>query len=265
LNDQCNTLSSVGNLVHFRAENAPKGATKRCLDGCPVAETCPYYAPFIYVDHNPLWCNVGENAKGISRFATRAQLRSPKLTSRLSKIIPLLKKVSDYRGWPSSVVAEDATPENLMAALKVGPYGRCVYHCDNDVVDHQVVSMQFEKGTSVTLTMHGHSHLEGRYTRIEGSKATLIAEFQLGGSWIEINEHFSDQRTRYDTSTAAESGHGGGDHRLMAGFVKSLQENEDIVPLTTARTSLESHLMAFAAEDARLGKKTFSMSEYRLG
>ena len=139
------------------------------------------------MEHIPLWRNIQEKARGIAGWATRTQLRSPKLVSVLSQFIPDLRMVSDYRGWPSSVVAENPTPENLMAALKDGPYGRCVYHCDNDVVDHQVVSMQFEKGTSVTLTMHGHSHLEGRYTRIEGSKATLIAEFQMGGSWIEVN------------------------------------------------------------------------------
>jgi hypothetical protein len=124
--------------------------------------------------------------------------------------------------------------------------------------------MQFEKGSSVTLTMHGHSHLEGRYTRIEGSNATLIAEFQLGGSWIEVNKHHSDQHTKIDTTTGLKSGHGGGDQRLMAGFVRALMEDVDPGALTTARTSLESHLMAFAAEDARLGKKTVSMRDYRL-
>ena len=51
----------------------------------------------------------------------------------------------------------------------------------------------------------------------------------------------------------------------MAGFVRALRDNENTAGLTTARTSLESHLMAFAAEDARLGKKVVSMEDYRLG
>jgi len=139
-----------------------------------------------------------------------------------------------------------------------------VYHCDNDVVDHQVVSMGFEKGTSVTLTMHGHSHLEGRTTRIEGSNATLISEFSFGGSWIDVNEHASDRRIRYETSASPKSGHGGGDFGLIAGFVKALRGDVDNKTLTTARTSLESHLMAFAAEDARLGLRTVHMDDYRV-
>lgn len=263
LDDRCRTLSSVGSLLHYRPENAPDGAPKRCLDGCPAAESCPYYAPFIYVDHIPLWRNVSASAKGLEGWATRMQLRSPQFIQVLSKAIPALRKLSDYRGWPSSVLVNVPTTENVMAALKNGPYGRCVYYCDNDVVDHQVVNMQFESGTSVTLTMHGHSHEEGRSTLIEGSRGRLYAEFKLGGSWIDVEEHQSDRHTHYDTYQSVESGHGGGDFRLMAAFVKALQAQSESAGLTTARTSLESHLMAFAAEEARLNEKVIRMKEYR--
>jgi predicted dehydrogenase len=263
LDDHCETLNSVGDLIHYRVENAPEGATKRCLDGCAVIDTCRYYAPFIYVDHTPLWRSIADTGKGIEKWATSTIQTNPGLIKILSKFIPDLKILVDYRGWPSSAVADDATPENIMTALMDGPYGRCVYHCDNDVVDNQVVSMKFQTGTSVTLTMHGHSHLEGRSTRIEGSNATLMAEFSYGGSWVEVNEHRSDRRTRYDTTASLESGHGGGDFGLMAGFVRALREKDENLALTSARTSLESHLMAFAAEDARLNTKTVKMEDYR--
>ncbi len=264
LDDRCESLSSVGGLLHFRPENAPTGAPQRCLDGCPAAQTCPYFAPAIYVDHIPLWRGLASSASGFERWAVQAQLRAPDLVRTLSKAAPVLRQLSDYRGWPSSVVVEDATPENLLAALRTGPYGRCVYHCDNDVVDHQVVAMQFEGGPSVTLTMHGHSHEEGRYTLIEGSRARLIAEFKMGGSWIEVNEHASDRKTRLDTHTTA-SGHGGGDMGLMAGFVRALRTKDDSAALTSGRRSLESHLMAFAAEEARLKQTVVRMESYRNG
>jgi hypothetical protein len=253
----------VGGLIHYKPENAPTGAAKRCLEGCAVANTCRYYAPFIYIDHIPLWRDAAESRTGFEKWAVQTQLRNPNLITALANFIPDLKQLTEYRGWPSSTVTNDGTPENLMTALKDGPYGRCVYHCDNDVVDHQVVMMQFEGGTSVTLTMHGHSHLEGRTTRIEGSNATLVAQFGMGGSGIQIDEHFSDKTSKYDTSPKDKSGHGGGDSRLMAGFVRALRENNESAALTTARTSLESHLMAFAAEDARLGKKVVNMGDYR--
>ena len=258
---RCLGLSSVGSLVHFRPENAPEGAPNFCLDGCPAAETCPYYAPFIYIDLLPLWRSFEDSARGFPRLIARAQQRAPGLVKALSTVIPDMRQASDYRGWPRSVVAFDPTPGNLLTALQHGPYGRCVYHCDNNVVDHQVVLMQFEDGLSVTLTMHGHSHIEGRTTRIEGARGTLLAHFGLGGSWIEMRQHRSGRRTRYDTSgTSVE--HGGGDQGLMAAFVHSLQQGAQAA-LTTAQQALESHLMAFAAEQSRLQAQVIQMDEFR--
>ncbi len=264
LDQRCEQLSSVGSLLHYRAENAPEGAPKYCLEGCPVSETCPYYAPFIYIDLLPVFRSLAETSSGIIKGAIQIQLRAPGLIKVLSKGVPLLRHLSEYRGWPRSVVALDPTPEKLLAALREGPYGRCVYHCDNDVVDHQVVAMQFEEGLSVTLTMHGHSHIEYRTTRIEGSQATLFAEAGYGGSWIEVNQHHSDQKTRWDTSARVGEGHGGGDFGLVAAFVRSLQ-NGDEGARTTARQALESHLMAFAAEQARLESRVIRMDEFREG
>ncbi len=263
LEDRPEILSSVGSLIHYRPENAPQGATQRCLDGCPAASTCRYYAPFIYIDHIPLLRGIADTGRGLAGWTARQALKNPRLLQALSKIIPDLKMVVNYRGWPSSAVTNDPSPENLLVALQDGPYGRCVYFCDNDVVDHQVVSMKFERGTSVTLTMHGHSHLEGRTTRIEGSNATLLSAFSHGGSWIEVNEHASDRCTRYDTTATLKSGHGGGDFGLMAGFIRALQTGGEYVAMTSARTSLESHLMAFAAEAARLKGETVRMADYR--
>ncbi|MBN2044016.1 MAG: Gfo/Idh/MocA family oxidoreductase, partial [Anaerolineales bacterium] len=148
LNDRSKTLSSVGNLIHYHPHNAPHGATERCLDGCPAAASCRYYAPFIYIDHVPLWRGLADTSKGLTRWAARQACTNRGLVKALSYLIPDLKQITNYRGWPSSALTNDPTPENILAALQNGPYGRCVYYCDNDVVDHQVVSMQFEKGTS---------------------------------------------------------------------------------------------------------------------
>ncbi len=253
LERRCERLSSVGRLIHFRPENAPPGAPQYCLDGCPAEKTCPYYAPWIYLDLAPLWRSVAATAGGAPRLILQAAERMPGWVNALSPLIPPLRQLSDYRGWPRSVVALEPSRQNLLDALRRGPYGRCVYHCDNDVVDHQVVMMEFEGGISVTLTMHGHSHLEYRTTRIEGTRATLLAQFGLGGSWIEVHEHRSDEKRHYNTSTQL-GGHGGGDDGLMAAFVRSIAHgNKDA--LTIAREALESHLLAFAAEQARLTRQ----------
>jgi predicted dehydrogenase len=263
LDRKCLQLSSFGSLTHFRPDKAPGIAPDYCLDGCPVWDTCPYYAPFIYVDLLPLWRSYAGTASPLPGLLARAQERVPGLVKMLSLFVPPLRIAVDYRGWPRSVVSQPPTPENLMEALKKGPYGRCVYRCENDVVDNQVVAMQFEGDLSVTLTMQGHSHVEGRTTRIEGSRGALQAHFGIGGGWIEVNEHRSDRCTTYDTSAALGEGHGGGDHALLEAFLRSVTTDEEGA-LILAEQALEGHLLAFAAESARLERRVIDMQQFRL-
>ena len=258
LGSSCERLSSFGNLMHFTPENAPAGAPARCLDGCPASAECPYYAAFIYEGLTPMWRSMGESAQGLPRLSAAIQLRNPYLMRGLVRFIPPLRKISQHRGWPLSVLAKDPTPENIRAALKTEPYGRCVYHCDNDVVDHQVVAMQFENGVSVTLTMQGHSYHEHRSTRIEGTRATLRADFGFGGARIILDEHRSGKRSVENTNALDGSGHGGGDAALIAAFVNSLRGDNSRAQ-TTAAQALESHLLAFAAERSRLQGVTVDM------
>jgi hypothetical protein len=128
------------------------------------------------------------------------------------------------------------------------------------VVDHQIVNLEFESGVTGVLVMHGHSHEEARTMRYDGTRATLRGKFSYGfGDNIEIHDHLTGRIEQIDPQ-AAESGHGG-DSGLMAAFVQALCEPE--LGQTTARESLESHLMAFAAEDARVKGSIVEMDDYR--
>jgi 23S rRNA-/tRNA-specific pseudouridylate synthase len=137
-----------------------------------------------------------------------------------------------------------------------------VYHCDNDVVDHQVITMQFPDKLTVTFTMHGHSDTEGRTMRYDGTKATLYGDFSDGRPHeLRIHDHGSSN-VEVIHPQAGDSGHGGGDEGLMRAFVQTLR-GEHVPHQTSARASLESHLMAFAAEESRLTHQTMAMGAYR--
>jgi predicted dehydrogenase len=261
LEGECLQLSSLGSLLHFRSENAPEGAPPYCLDGCPIAAECPYYAPFIYIELLPYWRSFIASSSGYARLAVKTNLAAPRFMNLISKVMTDFRQYTDYREWPRSVVSGDPTPENLEEALRRGPYGRCVYRCDNDVVDNQVVMMKFTGGYPVVLTVQGHSHLEGRTTSIEGSRGSVKAFFGVGGAWVEVFEHRTGKKVRYNTSAWRLGGHGGGDSGLLSDFVKSLQ-GEKVESLSSANQTLESHLMAFAAEDARLENRIISREEF---
>jgi predicted dehydrogenase len=174
----------------------------------------------------------------------------------------------DYTGWPVSVISEDTSLEARRRALETGPWGRCVYHCDNDVVDHQIVTMELESGASAALIMHGHSHEEARTMRYDGTRATLRGKFAYGmDDSIEIHDHLTG-RVEQVNPQAGDSGHGGGDEGVMAAFVRAVRTPSCVLECrsaTTARESLESHLMAFAAEQARVEGAIVDAAAFRTG
>lgn len=265
LNSRAKTLSSTGGLKHFRAENAPAGAPRRCLDGCPAASTCPFYAPAIYIDLEPIHIGLSNALNKNIRMAGKLMRRSPWMVQAAAAIAPPLRQITDYNGWPRSVICENPSdPNEIHQALEEGPYGRCVYFCDNDVVDHQIVLMEMENGVSVSFSMHGHSFEECRTIRIDGSQATLLGKFGWNHTYIEIRDHRGDGSHRIDMPNSVETGgHGGGDRGLMEHFVKALEGEQDAV-LTDGRSSLESHLMAFAAEQARSTHTVVDMDQFRM-
>ncbi len=162
--------------------------------------------------------------------------------------------------WPAAVLSEEGTAAGLRRALEVGPYGRCVYHCDNDVVDNQTVAMQFPGGASVVLFMHGHSYEEARTMRYDGTRATLRAKFDYHAGSIEVHDHLTNRCEEVEIPATA-SGHGGGDFGTVRSFIQAARGAGQ--PLTTARESLESHLLAFAAEEARLSDAVVAMDDFR--
>ena len=258
-----NSLSSYGSLVHFKPENAPPGAPPRCTDGCPVEDSCPFYAPAIYIDLVPFKYALSQSKLPLYRIVGGQSLKYPQAVNSIGKLIPHLRELTEYKGWPRSVVSDNPGNEGaLMDELRQGPYGRCVYFCDNDVVDQQVVTMQFPGGICASLTMHGHSHEEGRTLRIDGSQASLLAKFSFHRSFIEIHDHRSMEVEKIDfPSTVEETGHGGGDFGIMRDFVRSIRDRQNAS--ISARDSLESHFMAFAAEQSRLENTKIDMASFR--
>lgn len=262
-------ISSFGNLYHFKPENAPKGAPEYCLDGCPAKAKCLYYAPRIYIDIIPQIQFMEKSDNKFLKILGKLRKNHVNFLTYLSKLVPLLKELRYYKDFPIYYLytgqKEDYSDEAKARILKKSPYGKCVYHCDNDIVDHQIVNIEFENGVTANLTMHGFSEREGRTLRIDGTKATLIGEFHISGEKIIFYDHFSGKETLiYTKKLTRESGeHGVGDFELVDDYIESLISKEKTQPLTNAQETVESHLMAFAANESRLKGIVVDMNEFR--
>jgi predicted dehydrogenase len=149
--------------------------------------------------------------------------------------------------WPVNVVAWPPTVENVTAALEHGPYGRCVWLCDNDVVDHQVVSLRYEGGVTASLTMTGFTTMRDRQTRIFGTRGELHGD----GTSVVVHDFLTGETERHEVTEAIDSKHGGGDDGVMADFVTAALAGDPALVPTSPALTLESHRIAFAAEASR--------------
>jgi predicted dehydrogenase len=206
---RCTKVASFGSLSYFTRANQPAGAADRCTE-CPEAieSKCAYSAQKIY----------------------------------------LRDRATQLDGWPVSVVSSSGTAEGVRQALAEGPYGRCVFACDNDVVDHQVVILECEDGAVATFAMSAFNKHTGRETYVMGDQGVLrCVDTQLTHYDFLTNE---ERVVDYNTGLI-DSGHGGGDFGLMRDFVAAVRENDPSRISSGPEVSLESHLIVFAAERAR--------------
>ncbi|MEV6110853.1 gfo/Idh/MocA family oxidoreductase, partial [Streptomyces sp. NPDC051940] len=163
----------------------------------------------------------------------------------------LRKGPSTGKGHFAWIAAEELTGEAVARALAEGPYGRCVYACDNDVVDHQVVNLEYEGGVTASFTLTAFTPMEQRHTRIFGTRGQLTGD----GRHLELYDFATEERTAIDThaeGASAGEGHGGGDRGLVDAFVAAHHEGRPELLLSGAAESRDSHRVVFAAEEARL-------------
>lgn len=215
-------VASFGGLMQFRKKKAPQGAGTRCLVDCAIEESCQFSARKHYIEQG-LW-------KAYVNYNTHLGV-----------------KTSD---------------EELAEALRTdSPYGRCVWHADNDVVDHQSVIIEFADGSTASHLMMGGASKPGRYIHIIGTKGEIQGEMEEGAFVIRQPDArkghiYAEQKIEIGVS---KDMHGGGDLRLVADFVKMLKGAAPSISSTSLEKSLHGHLIGFAADQSRIEQKTVEL------
>lgn len=210
---KCEVVSSMGDLVWFKEENAPEGSSKYCFE-CKYKDSCQYSAFRLY--HNEEYENIAALAKH----------------GRLGK-----------------------TPEEIDKSLsdKNNVLARCVYRCDNDVCDRQVVQMRFEDGTLASFNLTAFTEDMHRDYRIYCSKGSIriccgIVTSQIFGE-EEIKRNVLKEETADDVSLYKH--HGGGDIRCVESIIRYFTEGVKTSQLTSIDVSVMSHQICHHAEISR--------------
>ncbi|VDI49899.1 Hypothetical predicted protein [Mytilus galloprovincialis] len=167
-----------------------------------------------------------------------------------------------HKGWPLSVLHSSPDIENITELLKTGPYGKCVYDCDNDVMSNQVVNMQFKNGATANMTMIAFTEaICDRKVTVFGTKGEL--QCHGAGHSLVLYDFTRGDHDRIDTTAKMMkglSGHGGADFYCMDSFVEAVVQNDPEKIRTGPDETLYSHMLVFAAEKARKENKVVSMS-----
>ncbi|WP_419505076.1 Gfo/Idh/MocA family oxidoreductase [Allofournierella sp.] len=155
-------------------------------------------------------------------------------------------------GWPTDMLTTDLSREGREKALREGPYGRCVYRCDNDVVDRQVVNLEFEGGAVASFAMTAFTTDMARQLKITGTGGQITADMNTGRISLHRFGQADPQVIPVEAPPETNNyGHGGGDYYLMRDFVRAVRQGGAQM-LSSAQASLQGHLICFAAERSRL-------------
>lgn len=218
----------------------------------------------------------GSEAKKISSFGSLSYFREENAPENSSDRCLSCKVAKDCRfdawkaympvagSWPALVITQDQTEEGIRKALLEGPYGKCVYRCDNDVCDNQVVLIEFKNNVTVSFNLSGFTNKMSRTIKVMCENGEIRGDDNQ--NLIEVTRFASngvdgyEQRVIHTGST--QGGHGGGDIALMDDFLQ-LIETQRNSSRSSITQSVESHVMAYAAEQSRITGKVIDMDEFK--
>lgn len=218
------SISSFGSKFQFKPENAPENSGTICMKDCPLVDECVYSTKRLYIDHPDRW---------------------------------------SFYVWDALEGIENPTIDDKIALMKTdNPYARCIYKCDNNVVDHQSVLVNFASGATGTHNMVGGSAEPRRNIHIIGTKGEIFGNFEESKfTVLKINPSPDAHNEECDVEeidlrvtgdmVGAYGGHGGGDERLAEDFVKFIRGEQQSLACTSIFDSVAGHLCVYLADKSR--------------
>ena len=118
--------------------------------------------------------------------------------------------------------------------------------------------MEYEGGVTASMQMEALTSYGGRKTRIMGTKGDIVGDmtsFTLTDFLTEKHYLWNEDISKLP----GYEGHAGGDWGIVKDFVLAVANHDEKYLTSTIDVSVESHLIGFRAEQARLKHKVLSM------
>ncbi|MEF9950631.1 MAG: Gfo/Idh/MocA family oxidoreductase [Mucinivorans sp.] len=137
----------------------------------------------------------------------------------------------------------DTTPGGIERELAGGPYGRCVYHADNDVWDNQVLAMEMENGVSVSFSLNALTTLDKRRTHLMGSEGEILVDENF--DHLFLRRFIDHSEEVFDFGDLSDKGHAGADWQLVEHFIEAFHDGSYSDLEISIDRAIESHRIAF--------------------
>lgn len=247
IDEPATSVSSAGSLTHFTPEHAPAGAPERCTDGCPAANTCPFYAPRLYLDR----------LAGHHSWPVTAVTRDTSPEARLQALQEGPYGRCVYRAGsnqPDHQVVTISFPAGVLATLRIGAFTGSNTRTIRVLGSHGELSGRLDTGE-----IEVRRFLPGPGTQVHGwPRWDRDAEGRSGmpddQTWTISAGPTSDPDLTDAPGRRESDGHAGGDDGLMHEFVEQLalwKSGKGAALPTELRDAERSHRIAFAAERSR--------------
>lgn len=157
----------------------------------------------------------------------------------------------------NNTVHINPTEENLLSILHEGPYGRCIYRCDNNVVDHMINIMEFENGIKATLNLSAftkESEISINLMFSHGEvMASLLKEEIVIDKFIDNSKEVIDFKDKNDKKE---------EHKIINDFIKMISNKDFVNNKSSVKSAIESHAISFALEYSRISEEIIYVEDF---
>ena len=146
------------------------------------------------------------------------------------------------------------TKDNLEAILKQGPYGKCVFYCDNDVCDNLTSIFKFDNKVTSNFNINAFTKESDKKIRLFYKEGEVEASFKQKEIKIKSFLNTDEKIIKIDQENT--------DEKLFLDFIDRVKNKNYKSCISDVGSVIESHVATFAAEFANVSETVVDVKSF---